>query len=42
MRRKTKNGKEECGERKHTTAEALPLMMYLVILLATTRVAACS
>jgi hypothetical protein len=32
MRRKVKNGKEECGERKLTTAEAPPLMMYLVIL----------
>jgi hypothetical protein len=35
MKRKTKNEKEECGERNHTTAEALPLMMYLVIHLAT-------
>jgi hypothetical protein len=35
MRRKTKNEKEECGERKHTTAEALHPMMYPVIFLAT-------
>jgi hypothetical protein len=35
MKKKTKNEKEECGERKHTTAEALRPMMYPVILLAT-------
>jgi uncharacterized membrane protein len=34
MKRKAKNEKEECGGRKHTTVEALPLMMYLVIHLA--------